>query len=97
MNKISIIGLNDIKTELVKEIMDLGVVEISSQDSKLTDPEWINYVKKDGNENEVLNLDMKISNLNEVLTSLLKNTIQGKDLYSVREKLYHLMNLMKQF
>jgi V/A-type H+-transporting ATPase subunit I len=85
MNKISIIGLNDIKTELVKEIMDLGVVEISSQDSKLTDPEWINYVKKDGNENEVLNLDMKISNLNEVLTSLEKYDTRKRPLFSTRK------------
>ena len=70
MNKISIIGLDSIKTELIKRIMELGVVEISSQDTKLTDPEWINYVKKDGNENVVFNLDVKISQINEVLNSL---------------------------
>ncbi|MDD4436734.1 MAG: hypothetical protein PHS04_01725, partial [Tissierellia bacterium] len=64
MNKISIIGLDSIKTELIKRIMELGVVEISSQDTKLTDPEWINYVKKDGNENVVFNLDVKISQIN---------------------------------
>ena len=45
MNKINIVGLDSIKTELIKRIMDLGVVEISSQDFKLTDPEWNSYVK----------------------------------------------------
>ena len=87
MNKISIIGLNNIKTELIKEIMDLGVVEISSQDSKLTDPEWISYVKKDGNENEVVNLDAKISRINEVLNSLEKYDKSKRPLFNTRKSI----------
>lgn len=85
MNKISIIGLNSIKTDLIKEIMDLGVVEISSQDSKLTDQEWISYVKRDGNENEVLNLDVQISKINEVLNSLEKYDTGKRPLFSTRK------------
>lgn len=87
MNKISIIGLNRIKKELIKEIMDLGVVEISSQDFRLTDPEWISYVKKDGNENEVLDLDVKISKINEVLNSLEKYDTSKKPLFSIRNSI----------
>ena len=87
MNKISIIGLNSIKTELIKEIMDLGAVEISSQDSKLTDPEWISYVKKDGNENEVLDLDAKISKVNEVLNSLERYDKSKRPLFSSRNSI----------
>ena len=40
MNKISIVGLNSQKPSIINDIMDLGVVEISCQDAKLTDPEW---------------------------------------------------------
>ena len=87
MNKINIIGLDNIKTDLIKEIMDLGVVEISSQDSKLTDPEWTSYVKKDGNENEVLDLDAKISRVNEVLISLERYDTSKKPLFSVRNSI----------
>ena len=87
MNKISIIGLNNIKTELIKEIMDLGVVEISSQDSKLTDPEWTSCVKKDGNENEVINFDVKISRINEVLNSLEKYDKSKRPLFNTRKSI----------
>lgn len=87
MNKINIIGLDNIKTDLIKEIMDLGVVEINSQDSKLTDPEWTSYVKKDGNENEVLDLDAKISKVNEVLISLERYDTSKKPLFSVRSSI----------
>ena len=85
MNKISIIGLDSIKTELIKRIMELGVVEISSQDTKLTDPEWINYVKKDGNENVVFNLDVKISQINEVLNSLDMYDTSKRPLFNTRK------------
>ncbi len=85
MNKISIVGLNTEKSLLIKDIMDLGVVEISSQDAKLTDPEWLTYVKKDGNENEVSNYDAKISKINEVLLSLEKYDHTKKPLFSTRK------------
>jgi len=84
MNKISAIGLNTVKVELVKELMDLGVVEISSQDSKLTDPDWISYIEKDGNENEVLSFDTKISKTNLVIESLNKFDKTKKSMFSTR-------------
>lgn len=65
--------------------MDLGVVEISSQDLKLNDPDWISYVKKDGNENEVLDLDVKISKISEVLASLEKYDTSKRPLFSTRK------------
>lgn len=85
MNKISIIGLNKEKSLLIKDIMDLGVVEISSQDTKLTDPEWISFIKKDGNETEVLNYDAKISKISEVLASLDKYDTSKRPLFSTRK------------
>lgn len=87
MNKISIAGLDSEKQLLIKDIMDLGVVEISSQDSKLTDPEWMPYVKKDGNENEVLDYDAKISKISEVLSSLDKYDNSKRPLFSTRKSI----------
>lgn len=87
MNKISIAGLDSEKPLLIKDIMDLGVVEISSQDSKLTDPEWMPYVKKDGNENEVLDYDAKITKISEVLSSLDKYDSSKRPLFSTRKSI----------
>lgn len=85
MNKISIIGLNKEKPLLVKEIMDLGVVEISSQDYKLTEPDWISYVKKDGDENEVFNYDSRISTIGEALAKLDRYDTGKRPLLSTRK------------
>jgi V/A-type H+-transporting ATPase subunit I len=85
MNKISAVGLDTVKLELVKELMDLGVVEISSQDSKLTDPDWISYIEKDGNENEVFSFDTKISKTNLVIESLNKFDKAKKPMFSTRK------------
>ncbi len=87
MNKINIIGLNTEKSLLIKDIMDLGVVEISSQDSKLTDPEWIEYIEKDGNELEVLNYDTKISKISELLESLDKYDTSKRPLFITRKEI----------
>lgn len=85
MSKISIIGLNKEKSLLIKDIMDLGVVEISAQDSKLTDDQWISYVKKDGNESEVSSYDARISKIGEVLASLEKYDTSKRPLFSTRK------------
>ena len=37
MSKLSVIGLNDNKYDVLRELMTLGVCEISSQDEKLSD------------------------------------------------------------
>ncbi|MDW5299744.1 MAG: V-type ATP synthase subunit I [Sedimentibacter sp.] len=87
MNRISIIGLNSIKSSLIKELMDSGVVEISAQDSKLSDQDWMPYIKKDGNENEVSNYDVRISRINEVLNSIEKYDVRKKPLFVTRKSI----------
>ena len=88
MNKISIIGLDDIKTRLIKELMDLGVVEISSQDSKLLDTEWISYVERDGDESEVLSLDADISKVSSALASLDYYDKSKKPMFASKKTVY---------
>ncbi len=85
MNKISAIGLETVKAHLIKELMDLGVVEISSQDSKLTDPDWASYTERDGNENEVLKLDSKISKISTVIESLERYDNSKSPLFKTRK------------
>ena len=40
MNKLSVIGMNQEKKSLLKDLMDLGVVEISGSADKLQDENW---------------------------------------------------------
>ena len=87
MNKISIVGLNREKASIISDIMDLGVVEISSQDAKLTDPEWLPYVSKDGNEDKVLGYDAKLSKIDEVLSCLEKYDNSKSPLISTRRSI----------
>jgi len=87
MNKISIVGLNSEKSLIINDIMDLGVVEISSQDAKLTDPEWLPYVRKDGNEDKVLSYDVKISKVGEVISCLEKYDTTKRPLFSTRRNI----------
>lgn len=87
MSKISIIGLNNQKSSIIKDIMDSGVVEINSQDLKLSDPEWVPYVKKDGNEDEVVNYDAKISKINDVLITLEGYDKSKKPLFNTRKSI----------
>lgn len=70
MKKLSVIGLSNNKEELIKHLMDLGVVELSAQDQKLLDEEWANIVVKDGNEDEVSRIDSELQKISTVLDTL---------------------------
>lgn len=70
MKKLSVIGLSTKKEEIIKRLMDLGVVEISLQDKKLLDSEWADIVTKDGNDDEVSRIDSEIQKLSVVLSTL---------------------------
>jgi V/A-type H+-transporting ATPase subunit I len=85
MNKISAIGLDTVKDGLIKELMDLGVVQINSQDSKLTDPDWISYIERDGNESEVLCLEAKLSKINTVIENLEKHDKSKSPMFVTRK------------
>ncbi len=70
MKKLSVIGLSNNKEELIKHLMDLGVVELSAQDQKLLNEEWANIVVKDGNEDEVSRIDSELQKISTVLETL---------------------------
>ena len=61
MNKLSVIGMNDEKQTLLRELMDLGVVEVSKPEDLLQDEEWKKLVVRDGDETAVAEFDKKIS------------------------------------
>lgn len=87
MNRISIVGLNSEKTLIINSIMDLGAVEINSQDDKLTDPEWIPYVKKDNDGDNVFDYDQSILKVSEVISCLEKYDTTKKPLFNIRKNM----------
>ena len=87
MKKVSVIGLSDKKAQLLKEIMDLGVVEINNQENKLSNEQWRELVEKDGDESTVGELDDKISVTSVALEALDKYFLGKKPLFKTRKPL----------
>ncbi len=61
MKKLSVIGINDEKRKLMKDLMDLGVVEITDGSAKLQDEEWSRLVVRDGDEESVAQFESWIA------------------------------------
>ena len=68
MKKLSVIGMNDEKQALIKELMDLGIVEVANPEGKLQSEEWTNLVVKDGDEATLADFDKKISYADSALS-----------------------------
>lgn len=84
MKKLSVIGLSNNKEELIKHLMDLGVVELNTQDQKLLQEEWSNIVIKDGNEDEVSKIDSELQKISIVLETLSQYDKSKKPLIKTR-------------
>ncbi|WP_300279112.1 V-type ATP synthase subunit I [Peptacetobacter sp.] len=84
MKKLSVIGLSNNKEELIKHLMDLGVVELNAQDQKLLQEEWANIVVKDGNEDEVSKIDSELQKISTVLETLSQYDKSKKPLIKTR-------------
>lgn len=61
MKKLSVIGLDHGKKDLMRELMRLGVVQLTDQDEKLSDEAWASLVSKDGDEEAAVKYDAKVS------------------------------------
>lgn len=85
MNKLSVIGMNSEKDALIKALMDLGVVEISSSTNKLQDENWAELVEKDGDEENVSLYDKELGRVENALAVLEKHGGIKKPLFISRK------------
>ena len=85
MKKLSVIGLASAKDDLIEALMKIGVVEISAQDSKLSDDEWKNLIKQDGSEKAASDYESRISKVSQVLDSISKYGTGSKPLIRTRK------------
>ncbi len=85
MNKLSVIGMNEEKKSLLKDLMDLGVVEISSSTDKLQDEEWRKLVVRDGDETTAAQYDKEVSRTEAALDVLARYGEVKKPLFNVKK------------
>ena len=67
MEKLTVIGLAKDRENLMRELMRLGVVEITAQDAKLTDDEWSALVSADGNEEEAAKWEARVADVDQAI------------------------------
>ena len=85
LSKLSVIGLNETKADVLGSLMKLGVVEINSQENKLADEDWSSLVQKDGDEDAVYSTDVKIAEASSTLDTLEKYYKGKKPLIKTRK------------
>ncbi len=68
MKKLSVIGMKDEKEALLRDLMALGVVEVSGNASKLQDEEWQELVTADGDEGRASEKDKELASVKQALT-----------------------------
>ena len=86
MKKLSVIGMNEEKQNLLRELMDFGAVEIASPEDKLRENEWKKLVVKDGDEESVAKFDTRIANAQTALDILKEYADISKPLFATRKR-----------
>ena len=85
MNKLSVIGLEADKAEILRRLQDLGVVEINDPQAKLTDAEWTAIIHKDSDEDQVSALEAELNKVETVLNTVAKYDTEKKPLFASRK------------
>lgn len=84
MNKLSVIGMNDERQGVLRDLMDLGVVEVSGVADKLQSEDWKDLVVKDGDEEHVSEYDRQLSQIQSALGIITQYGKIKKPLFAMR-------------
>lgn len=87
MSKISVIGLNENKSNILKKLMKLGVIEIRDPAEKLQDKDWLELVQRDGDDDQDHILEQKLIKAKTALDTLAKYDERKKPLFYTRRKI----------
>lgn len=68
MKKLSVIGMQDERQALLSDLMALGVVEVTSNASKLQDEEWQELVTADGDEARASEKERELAQVSQALS-----------------------------
>lgn len=70
MKKLSVIGMQSERQSILRELMALGVLEVSDNTAKLQDEEWQALVSGDGDEATASEMDRKLTRVQQALSIL---------------------------
>lgn len=84
MNKLSVIGMNEEKKEILSDLMDLGVVEMRSVSEKLQSDEWKELVVRDSDSESVTEYEKELSLVKSTLDIIAKYSEVKKPLFLMR-------------
>jgi len=77
LKKLSVVALNSDKSEILKSLMALGVVEMNDQEDKMADAEWSALTKRDGNYEKKADIESKLSEVSSAI-EVLDKYFKGK-------------------
>lgn len=80
MNKISIVGLEAQKSQILKLLMNRGFVQIDDSAFLTEEEELKNYLVKDSEESEVIMLEQKMSHVNQAI-NIVSSLVKQKNPY----------------
>lgn len=84
MQKISLIGLCEQKEAIIEGLMDLSVVQINSQEQKLSDEQWLEISNPDSMEEATAELELKIAKAASVIDIISKYSETKSPLFPTR-------------
>ncbi len=70
MNKISIVGLESQKSQILKLLMKRGFVQIDDSAYLTEEEEWRNFLMKDGEESKVMEIDQKAFQIEQAINAV---------------------------
>lgn len=82
MNKISLLGLEADKEQIMEALMKMGVVEIVNMEHRVSEDEWSQLVSKDGNEAAVSHLESDVAKVKSAIESLSRYDTRKKGLFA---------------
>lgn len=85
MKKMALIGLDTAKEDLISDLMEAGVVQITDQSKMLSEDEtWAGFLQKDGSEAEIVRLEQEINRVGIALETLENYSVAKRPLFKTR-------------
>ena len=87
MNKISIIGLESDRENILKRLMEMGAVEIENIDEKVKDEQWENLLENHDKDSEIPALESNINLFNSAIEILSKYDDAKKGMFDSKRQI----------
>ncbi len=87
MKKLSVIGLQEEREAILRDLMNLGAVEISGATNKLQDEDWQKLVVRDSDEARATEKDKELSRVQQALALIAKHGTDKPKAFQIRRNI----------